>query len=201
MVVVREDTSQTESLMAVVENHRQGLKILRQMTPYAQKVIWLYYFQKLSQYRIAEILGIEQPSVFNQLDRARKQIRYFYELSVLRLPEDLEGIGFTEDITKMLISYYFSSSQSVAAREIGRSQGYVRHQIQLAIRRLQDAGRNKVADTLSFVAQNLNIVHNNRHRKAHKVAETFDEVEFPADRVVEVLNLILSKTNQSEPQE
>lgn len=63
------------------EKHKAIRKAMSMLTPKQQKVIKLYYFDKLTLNQIAKIQGITPQSVFDIIRRAQKAMKNFLETS------------------------------------------------------------------------------------------------------------------------
>ena len=122
----------------------------------------LYVFKKRKQTDIAAIFGVSQPTVSYRLKRAEARIRYLIELPSLE-PGELERVleRVLEDPldVKIMLLMFQTTCQSEAAKQLGVSQGLVRHRFIRAIGRLDRAGNcEKYVQLFQYVYKNLNIL-------------------------------------------
>lgn len=114
-------------------------KILPLLPPREADFIELYYFHKMKQTDIATIFRVSQPTVCYRLQRAAYRIRF-----LLSLPEiedgELEKVftGFLADPLDIQIMslMYRTTCQSEVAKQLGVTQGFVRHRFIRAIGRM-----------------------------------------------------------------
>ena len=122
----------------------------------------LYYFNHLKQTDIAEIFGVSQPTVCYRLQRAASRIQFLLDLPVLNI-EDLERDlgGFLSDPldVKIMVLMYQTTCQSEAAKQLGVSQGLVRHRFLRSLSRMeQNPELNDYYQIFVTVSKNLNIL-------------------------------------------
>jgi len=122
----------------------------------------LYYFRKLKQTDIAEIFSVSQPTVCYRLQRAANRIKFL--LSLPEMEEDeLETVlhEFLEqdlDI-KIMVGMYETTCQSEVAKQLGVTQGLVRHRFIRTIQKMtMTAGMEKYARMFQSISENLNIL-------------------------------------------
>lgn len=122
----------------------------------------LYYFSRLKQTAIAKIFQVSQPTVCYRLQRAAARIQF-----LLRLPEVTRGeieeamrsfLDNEIDIQIMLLMFD-TTCQSEAAKQLGVSQGKVRHRFIRSLDRMrQIEGMGKFVQLFDEIAENLNIL-------------------------------------------
>lgn len=114
-------------------------KILPLLPPREADFIELYYFKKMKQTDIATIFKVSQPTVCYRLQRAAYRIRF-----LLSLPEiedgELEEV-FAKFLTdrldvQIMVLMYETTCQSEVAKQLGVTQGFVRHRFIRTIGRM-----------------------------------------------------------------
>lgn len=136
-------------------------EVMDRIPPREADFVDLYYFKQKRQTDIASIFGVSQPTVCYRLQRAAERIRFLLQLpafdeetarpiidSVLRDPVDVE----------IIMRMYRTTCQSEVAKEMGVSQGFVRHRFIRSTNRLRAAGHVEIADMFDMIGSNLNIM-------------------------------------------
>ncbi len=122
----------------------------------------LYIFKKRKQTDIAAIFGVSQPTVSYRLKRAEARIRYLIELPVIadgELDRMLEQVLDDPLDIRIMVLMHETTCQSEVAKQLGVSQGLVRHRFIRAIGKLEKVeGYEKYVQLFQFVYQNLNIL-------------------------------------------
>ncbi|MDB4278177.1 sigma-70 family RNA polymerase sigma factor [Deltaproteobacteria bacterium] len=110
------------------------------LPPTEADFIELYYFKHLKQTDIAEIFGVSQPTVCYRLQRAARRIQFLLSLPVLE-EDEMERVmsGFLDDPTdaRIMVLMYQTTCQSEVAKQLGVSQGFVRHRFIRSISRME----------------------------------------------------------------
>ena len=122
----------------------------------------LYVFKKRKQTDIAAIFGVSQPTVSYRLKRAEARIRYLIDLPTLEdgeLERVLERVLEDPLDIKIMLLMFETTCQSEAAKQLGVSQGLVRHRFLRAIGKLaKEDGCQKYMELFQYVSDNLNIL-------------------------------------------
>jgi len=127
----------SESAQKMLERVRESIS---QLPEREADFVELYYFLFKTQTEIAYLFRVSQPTVCYRLQRAARRIRFLLSLPTLS-DDDLHKMG--EDLNKVLkdpindpkilIRMYHTSCQSVVAKEMGVSQGKIRHRLMRSI--------------------------------------------------------------------
>jgi hypothetical protein len=100
----------------------------------------LYYIQKKKQADIAAIFEVTQAAVSYRLDRGLKRIKFLLSvprLSEEELREDLPKVPFKPEDVDILVGMWHTTCQSVVAKQLGLTQGLVRHRFFVAVKVLE----------------------------------------------------------------
>jgi len=136
-------------------------QIMDELPPREADFVELYFFNHKTQTDIAEIFKVSQPTVCYRLQRATKRIRF-----VLSLPDvDVEEMrmalgGFLADPedVRIMVLMWRTTCQSAVAKELGVTQGKVRHRFMRSTRRMaEDPSMERYARVFELIAHNLNI--------------------------------------------
>lgn len=157
-------------------------KILHLLPPREADFIDLYFFKKFKQTDIAKLFDVSQPTICYRLTRAAARIRFLLSLPVVTQQNfEKELPLFFDDILdrKVMVLMYHSTCQSEVAKEVGVSQGLVRHRFLRSIRKLEKMTygtlgnlspqkkiiAEKYRQIFQSIADNLNIMREvtNRH--------------------------------------
>jgi len=122
----------------------------------------LYYFKHRKQTDIAQIFGVSQPTVCYRLQRATDRIEFLFSLPDTDEEEIREVLSDflpdPQDVDIMVLMYQ-TTCQSEVAKQIGASQGLVRHRFIRSIDKMDKAGgMNKFVEVFRKVQDNLNIL-------------------------------------------
>lgn len=113
---------------------------LHLLPPTEADFVDLYYFRHLKQTDIAEIFGVSQPTVCYRLQRAARRIQFLLSLPPVEDGE-IEAVltSFLEDPldTRIMLLMYQTTCQSEVAKQLGVSQGFVRHRFIRSIARME----------------------------------------------------------------
>jgi DNA-directed RNA polymerase specialized sigma subunit len=153
------------------ELQEDGLELLEQVKGYLDLIppreadfIELYFFRRLRQTAIAELFNVSQPTVCYRLQRGAARLRYLIELPEFDLEEmtrDLDGVLSSKMDRTIMVRMTETTCQSEVARELGVSQGLVRHRFLRTISRLEGIpGMEVYVDLFQRVARHPNILRN-----------------------------------------
>jgi predicted DNA-binding protein YlxM (UPF0122 family) len=113
--------------------------LLDLIPPREADLIDLYYIQRKKQADIAEIFEVTQAAVSYRLDRGIQRLKFF--LSVPRLTEeelreDLPKVPFKPIDVDIMVGMWKTTCQSEVAKQLGLTQGLVRHRFFVAVKLL-----------------------------------------------------------------
>ena len=121
--------------------------VLDKIPPREADFIELYFFQKIRQTTIAELYNVSQPTVCYRLARGATRLRYLIDMpdhNPADIEKDLRGCFSDERDVKVMMGMLRTTCQSDVAKELGTSQGFVRHRFLRSISRLEGmAGMEK----------------------------------------------------------
>lgn len=136
--------------------------VLDQLPPREADFVDLYYFRKLKQTDIALIFGVSQPTVCYRLQRAASRIHFLLALPELTPEQVREAVAqvLTDPIdVQIMVLMHQTTCQSEVAKQLGVSQGFVRHRFIRSIGKLRlVAGMESVVALFDLIAANLNIL-------------------------------------------
>jgi predicted DNA-binding protein (UPF0251 family) len=122
----------------------------------------LYYFKRLKQTDIANIFGVSQPTVCYRLARAADRIRFLLNLPQVEettLTEDLAGFLSDPLDVQILILMWKTTCQSEVAKQLGVSQGLVRHRFLRSLSKMRSSAHlAKYVAIFDYISSNLNIL-------------------------------------------
>jgi predicted DNA-binding protein (UPF0251 family) len=152
-------TDPDEDDLQVIERVR---KILDKLPMIEADFIDLYFFRHIRQTDIAAIFGVSQPTVCYRLQRAIQRIKYLLEVPKLEL-DDLrtELKRFFTDPTdvEILVLMYQTTCQSETAKQLGVTQGFVRHRFLRSTKRLNaHPPMHFYGEVFNTVSRNLNLL-------------------------------------------
>jgi DNA-directed RNA polymerase specialized sigma24 family protein len=165
----QDDTLGSISITGTEEPSEEGLAqmeqvkdILEKLPPREADFVEMYYFHRLRQTTIASIFNVSQPTICYRLQRATERIKY---LLVMPVFEDGEVEGCLRSVLKdeldihIMLGMLDTTCQSEVAKNLGVSQGLVRHRFFRSLSRLEAHGdMDKVVSAFRMVASNLNIM-------------------------------------------
>jgi predicted DNA-binding protein (UPF0251 family) len=145
-----------------LRNLERVKEILEELPAREADFVELYFFNHKTQTDIAEIFKVSQPTVCYRLQRATARIRFVLSLPDVTLQELEEALtGFLsdpEDIKIMLLMFE-TTCQSAVAKQIGVTQGKVRHRFMRSTKRmLETPDMVKYAAIFKAISDNLNIL-------------------------------------------
>lgn len=136
--------------------------VLDQIPPREADFIDLYYFKNIKQTDIATIFGVSQPTVCYRLQRAASRIQF-----LLSLP-DLDAVTIEKDVAtllddptdvKIMVGMFLTTCQSEVAKQLGVTQGFVRHRFIRSIAKMKgQPGFDLHVKLFERIAENLNIL-------------------------------------------
>lgn len=136
--------------------------VLDQLPPREADFIDLYYFRQIKQTDIAAIFGVSQPTVCYRLQRAAARIQFLLSLPEVEVDaEMLRSTGVLDDPidVDILVLMQRTTCQSEVAKQLGVSQGFVRHRFMRSIAKLRNVPN--MADCVAMfdkISENLNIL-------------------------------------------
>ena len=137
-------------------------KVLDQLPPREADFVDLYYFRRLKQTDIATIFGVSQPTVCYRLQRAAARIHFL--LSLPSMTEDEVRAAVAEVLpdpvdVQVMVLMHQTTCQSEVAKQLGVSQGFVRHRFIRSINKLRGVeGKETLVTLFDLIAANLNIL-------------------------------------------
>lgn len=166
--VVSEEVS--DEGVALLERVRS---VMDQLPDREADFIDLYYFRHLKQTDIASIFGVSQPTVCYRLQRAAARIQFLLSLPAIT-PEEMDATLdtlLTDPLDKQIMKRMLSTTcQSVVAKEVGKTQGLVRHRFIRTIKAMRTLLRGAVNCTT--VAQEIR-ENPNHHLSARRALTKF----------------------------
>lgn len=136
--------------------------VLDMLPPREADFVELYYFRHLKQTDIAEIFGVSQPTVCYRLQRAASRIQFLLALPPLETGELAGAVGgLLKDPldVSIMIGMYTTTCQSEVAKQLGVSQGLVRHRFIRSIGRMEKLpDMEKYVLIFTAISENLNIL-------------------------------------------
>lgn len=138
--------------------------LLDQLPPREADYIELYFFQRLKQTAIAELFNVSQPTVCYRLQRGARRLRYLLELpeyAMADMEQDLRGVIVDQRDIAIMVGMVRTTCQSDVARDLGVTQGFVRHRFLRTIERLERVPEMaKYVRIFRLVESNFNILKN-----------------------------------------
>ena len=152
-------TEPSEEALKQVERVRE---MLPQLPDREADFVELYYFRHINQTDIAAIFGVSQPTVCYRLKRAVSRIQFLLQLPDITRPQLREAMdGFLEDPldVEIMMLMWQTTCQSEAAKQLGLTQGMVRHRFKRAVKWMKAAPNMEVyAEMFDTISENLNIL-------------------------------------------
>ena len=138
--------------------------LLDQLPPREADYIELYFFQRLRQTAIAQLFNVSQPTVCYRLQRGAQRLRFLLDLpeyTMGDMEKDLQGVITDHVDISIMLGMVRTTCQSDVARELGVTQGFVRHRFLRTIGRLERmSGMGTYVEIFRLVEGNLNILKN-----------------------------------------
>ena len=154
------DELQEESLLQL----DQVRELLDLLPPREADFIELYFFMRLRQTAIAKLYNVSQPTVCYRLQRGAARLKFLLEMpdyTMEDMERDLRGVISDDTDIRIMLGMVRTTCQSDVARELGVTQGFVRHRFFRTIDRIdQMAGMEEYVKIFRLVAENLNILKN-----------------------------------------
>lgn len=136
--------------------------VLDQLPPREADFIDLYYFKQIKQTDIASIFGVSQPTVCYRLQRAAARIQFLLSLPTVEVDaETLRATAVLDDPidVDILVLMQKTTCQSEVAKQLGVSQGFVRHRFMRSIAKLRAVeGMEECVALFDKISSNLNIL-------------------------------------------
>jgi len=137
-------------------------RLMEQLPAREADFVDLYFFRHINQTDIAAIFGVSQPTVCYRLQRATRRIQFILQLPDITQPQLEVAMGeFLEDPldAKIMVLMWQTTCQSEAAKQLGLTQGMVRHRFKRSVKRMKVGASMKVyADMFDTIADNLNLL-------------------------------------------
>ena len=122
----------------------------------------LYFFQRVRQTAIAAIFNVSQPTVCYRLQRAAARIKYLLDVppyDPYRIEEDLSGVLGDPIDVQIMLGMIKTTCQSEVAKEMGVTQGFVRHRYLRSVSSLEGLpGMSHYVSLFNHISSNLNIL-------------------------------------------
>lgn len=127
-------------------------KYLEEIPDREADLISLYYEQKMKQEQIARLFGITQAAVSYRLARGLKRIRFLMTIPELDKEEFELDLGpkFIEQDLEILWRMYKTTCQSEIAKQMGLTQGRVRHRFFRALNRIKELIAEEVKEKQAY---------------------------------------------------
>lgn len=160
-------------------------KPYRELLPLVEMdILHLIEDLKKSQSEAAKILGVSQPTVHYRLQKAKSRLRHKELLPTVtsaEVQEVMERLGCDSQDIKTMLLYLKYNSQSMVARDLGRSQGAVRHWLMRGISRLskdrsQDPLHRNVRTACHMLVDNPNMFSPEKKEDISQVTRIVDEL-------------------------
>jgi len=160
-------TEPSDEDLAQIEVVKEYMEFL---PPLEADFVDLYFFKKLKQTEIAGLFECSQPTVHYRLQRATARIQFLFQLPRVEeetLLADLQGFLGNDLDVQIMLGMWKTTCQSEVAKQLGVTQGLVRHRFLRTIKHLQEAVKlgGPKTDTydlyirlFEFIAANLNIL-------------------------------------------
>lgn len=136
--------------------------VLDLLPPREADFVELYYFRRLRQTDIATIFGVSQPTVCYRLQRAAARIHFLLSLPEItpeEVREAVEPVLVDPVDVRIMLLMQQTTCQSEVAKQIGVSQGFVRHRFIRSIGKLRNIeGKESLVILFDLIAANLNIL-------------------------------------------
>jgi len=153
------------------EPQEESLAQLEEVRPLLDKIppreadfIELYFFKRLRQTAIAELYNVSQPTVCYRLQKGAARLRFLLglpEFEVGDMETDLRSVISDEMDVQIMLGMVRTTCQSDVARELGVTQGFVRHRFLRTVDRIERmAGMDVYVQVFKKVGENLNILKN-----------------------------------------
>jgi DNA-directed RNA polymerase specialized sigma24 family protein len=145
---LEEDLSTTISSGSAALDYTAIEKFLDRIPPREADLIKLYYHDRMKQEQIAKLFRITQAAVSYRLHRGIKRIQFLRTIPELdKKSFDLElGPKFSEQDLEILWRMYETTCQSEIAKQMGLTQGRVRHRFFRALNKIKELIRDEVRE-------------------------------------------------------
>lgn len=146
--------------------------VLDELPPREADFVELYYFKRVTQYGIANLFRVSQPTVCYRLSKASKRLAYIINIPDYpkeNIEEDLRGV-LTDDLdVNIMLLMLEKTCQSEVARALGVSQGLVRYRFMRNLNLIKSfPNLEKTIACLEHVASNFNILKDTNRSKLNE---------------------------------
>lgn len=143
-----EDLSDTITSGNAALDYSNIEKFLHRIPPRESDLIKLYYQDKMKQEQIAKLFRITQAAVSYRLHRGIKRIQFLRTIPELdKKSFDIElGPKFSEQDREILWRMYETTCQSEIAKQMGLTQGRVRHRFFRALNKIKELIKDEIQE-------------------------------------------------------
>ena len=138
--------------------------LLDLLPPREADFIELYFFKKIRQTCIAELFNVSQPTVCYRLQRGAARLKYLLALPPISFPKmeaDLKAFLADPKDAEIMMGMLRTTCQSDVARELGVTQGFVRHRFYRTLAKLKTKPEmTEYVEVFEQVGRNLNVMKN-----------------------------------------
>ena len=156
------DSIFTEPTEDDIERIDKVRKVIDLLPPREADFIELYYFKHLRQTDISIIFSVSQPTVCYRLNRAADRIKFLLELPEINkdtLTNDLSGFLSDPLDIRIMVLMWETTCQSEVAKQLGVSQGLVRHRFLRTLNRMKSIVKfDHYVKLFEYIADHLNIL-------------------------------------------
>lgn len=131
------------SIIAQGDYEERIAPLLERIPEREADLIHMYYIKRKRQADLAEIFGVTQAAISYRLDRGIKRVKFLLSIPHITEEEmrrDLPEI-FKEIDVDILIGMWSTTCQSEVAKQLGLTQGRVRHRFFKAVKMLQEVAK------------------------------------------------------------
>lgn len=125
-------------------------------------ILDLYYFKKMNQTNIARIFNVSQPTVHYRLQRAARRIQFLLampDVDRVQMKEDLHNVLDDPLDVEIMMKMDRTTCQSEVAKEVGVTQGFVRHRFLRSIEKMKKfEGMEVYLQIFEAICSNPNIL-------------------------------------------
>jgi len=136
--------------------------ILERLPPREADFVDLYFFQRVRQTVIASLFNVSQPTICYRLQRATERIKFLLQMPPLEdgeLESAMKSVLSDPMDVQIMCGMLSTTCQSEVAKNLGVSQGLVRHRFFRTLGKLEAIpAMDKYVKAFRLVADNLNIM-------------------------------------------
>ena len=140
-------------------------EILDLIPPREADFIDLYFFKRVRQTCIAEMFNVSQPTICYRLRRGAARIKFLLDLNPYTtdfLEKEIRRVLSDPTDVSIMMGMLKTTCQSDVARDLGVTQGFVRHRFLRSIELLEKTEEfSKYAEVFNKVRKNVNVLKNN----------------------------------------